>query len=213
MSDIPVPAAAPVEAPAAPKAELPSILDVFLTFLEIGATSFGGGVVAYLRDALVRKKKWFDDVEFLELTAISNTLPGLNATNMAILAGDRLAGWPGASLAIIGMCVPAFIFMTAAGMVYSESHAPPARHRGFAAASPPPRPVSSRQPGSDRKEIAARVLRRVFHSCRPFWASITSSCGADHAACGRHTRYLRLSAAREHETKAEEQEDWIRSLH
>lgn len=116
----------------------PSVVDIFLTFLQIGAISFGGGVVAYLRDGLVRKKKWFDDVEFLELTSISNTLPGLNATNIAILAGDRLGGWPAASLALIGMCIPAFIFMTAAGLIYSESHARPlasAALRGVAAAA------------------------------------------------------------------------------
>jgi chromate transporter len=116
----------------------PSVVEIFLTFLQIGAISFGGGVVAYLRDGLVRNKKWFDDVEFLELTSISNTLPGLNATNIAILAGDRLGGWPGASLALIGMCIPAFIFMTAAGVVYSESHARPlasAALRGVAAAA------------------------------------------------------------------------------
>jgi chromate transporter len=127
--------AAAVKAPARPRV---SVWDIFITFLIIGATSFGGGVVAYLRDALVSKKKWFDDIEFLEMTSISNTLPGLNATNMAIIAGDRLAGWLGASLALLGMCVPAFIFMTAAGMVYAESHARPlatAALRGVAAAA------------------------------------------------------------------------------
>jgi len=40
------------------------LTDLFLTFLQIGATSFGGGVVAYLRSALVGKKKWLNDVEF-----------------------------------------------------------------------------------------------------------------------------------------------------
>ncbi|MFY9663995.1 MAG: chromate transporter [Candidatus Cybelea sp.] len=116
----------------------PSAFEIFSTFLQIGAISFGGGVVAYLREALVRKNKWFDDAEFLELTAISNTLPGLNATNIAILAGDRLGGWPGATLAMLGICLPAFFFMTAAGLVYSESHARPfanAALRGVAAAA------------------------------------------------------------------------------
>jgi chromate transporter len=112
--------------------------EIFSTFLTIGAISFGGGVVAYLREELVRKKKWFDDVEFLELTSISNSLPGLNATNVAILAGDRLGGWAGAALALLGICLPAFIFMTAAGFVYSEAHARPfanAALRGVAAAA------------------------------------------------------------------------------
>ncbi len=112
---------APIAAvPIAPDRALPSVMDVFVTFLVIGATSFGGGVVAYLRNALVSKKKWLDDKEFLELMSISNTLPGLNATNMSILAGDRLRGTVGAVAAMIGMCLPGLIFMTAAGILYGE---------------------------------------------------------------------------------------------
>ena len=112
--------------------------DLFVTFLTIGAISFGGGVVAYLRDALVRKKLWIDDKEFLELTSISNTLPGLNATNMAILAGDRLGGALGSVVAMLGMCLPAFVFMTAAGVVYGSHVDRPlvdAALRGVAAAA------------------------------------------------------------------------------
>ncbi len=108
--------AAPVApAPAGPKA---SVLDIFVTFLIIGATSFGGGVVAYLRNALVTKKKWLDDSHFLELMSLSNTLPGLNATNMSILAGDRVGGVLGSIAAMVGMCLPGFVFMTAAGILY-----------------------------------------------------------------------------------------------
>ena len=112
--------------------------EIFLTFLTIGAISFGGGVVAYLRDSLVSRKRWFDDVEFLELTSISNTLPGLNATNMAILAGDRLGGVAGSIGATVGMCLPAFILMTLAGIVYGSHVERPlvdAALRGVAAAA------------------------------------------------------------------------------
>ncbi len=102
----------------APTSKKASVLDIFVTFLIIGATSFGGGVVAYLRSALVTKKQWLDDSNFLELMSISNTLPGLNATNMSILAGNRLRGWSGALVAMLGMCLPGFAFMTAAGVLY-----------------------------------------------------------------------------------------------
>jgi chromate transporter len=115
-----------------------ALSDLFLTFLQIGATSFGGGVVAYLRNALVAKKKWLSDLEFLELTSISNTLPGLNATNMAILAGDRLCGPTGSVAAMLAMCLPAFVFMTAAGIIYNaEAHRPlaTAALQGVAAAA------------------------------------------------------------------------------
>lgn len=113
-------------------------LTLFVTFLTIGAISFGGGVVAYLRNALVTKKQWLDDKAFLELTSISNTLPGLNATNMAILAGDRLGGVLGSIGAMLGMCLPAFVFMTAAGFAYGSHVDRPlvdAALRGVAAAA------------------------------------------------------------------------------
>jgi chromate transporter len=82
------------------------IFDIFIQFLIIGATSFGGGAVAYLRSSLVGKNKWLDDQSFLELFSISQSLPGLNTTNMAILAGDRLRGWLGALAAVFGIIVP-----------------------------------------------------------------------------------------------------------
>jgi chromate transporter len=109
-----------------------------VTFLVIGATSFGGGVVAYLRNALVRKKKWLDDSHFLELMSISNTLPGLNATNMAILAGDRIGGTVASLAAMLGMCLPGFVFMTIAGIIYGMHGDRPlvtAALRGVAAAA------------------------------------------------------------------------------
>lgn len=115
-----------------------SVWDVFITFLIIGATSFGGGVVAYLRNALVTKKKWLDDQHFLELMSLSNTLPGLNATNMSILAGDRIAGTFGSIVAMLGMCLPGFVFMTIAGALYGMHGDRPlvnAALRGVAAAA------------------------------------------------------------------------------
>jgi len=135
MSDLGAPAVAPGTVRTG---ERVSALDLFVTFLVIGATSFGGGVVAYLRRALVGTKKWMDDVEFLELMSISNTLPGLNATNMSILAGDRLRGAAGAVAAVVGMCIPGFIFMTIAGITYGINGDRPlvtAMLRGVAAAA------------------------------------------------------------------------------
>jgi len=98
----------------------PSVLQIFVEFLIIGATSFGGGVVAYLRSGLVTKRGWLDDKGFVELLAISQSLPGLNSTNMAILVGDRLRGIAGSIAGIVGMCLPGGVFMYVVGMVYRE---------------------------------------------------------------------------------------------
>jgi chromate transporter len=115
-----------------------SIGEIFRAFLLIGATSFGGGVVAYLRASLVGKHAWLDDTEFVELLAISQSLPGLNATNMAILVGDRLRGWRGAAAAIVGVCLPGAFLMFAVGVAYGEHGDRPrvdAMLRGVAAAA------------------------------------------------------------------------------
>lgn len=95
-----------------------SVADIFIEFLIIGATSFGGGVVAYLRSGLVTKRKWVNDKEFVEMLAISQTLPGLNATNMAILVGDRLRGAMGSIAAIIGVCLPGAAYMYITAILY-----------------------------------------------------------------------------------------------
>ena len=97
-----------------------TVLDIFIEFLIIGATSFGG-VVPYLRNSLILKRHWVDDKEFVQLLSISQSLPGLNATNMAILLGDRLKGWLGAVAGILGVCLPGAAIMLAVGIVY-RSH-------------------------------------------------------------------------------------------
>jgi len=95
------------------------VVDIFRTFLFIGATSFGGGVVAYLREDLVGGRRWLDDQEFVRVMEISQTLPGLNATNMSVIIGDRLAGVPGAAAALVGMTLPGALIMLALGMLYA----------------------------------------------------------------------------------------------
>ncbi|MGH8046003.1 MAG: chromate transporter [Chthoniobacterales bacterium] len=98
-----------------------SILEIFLTFLVIGATSFGGGVVAYLRNSLVTKKQWLDDEGFLAALEISQALPGLNATNMSVIVGDRLRGIPGAVAGFVGITLPGAIIVFALSVFYAES--------------------------------------------------------------------------------------------
>jgi len=110
---------------------------IFLEFLIIGASSFGG-VVPYLRGRLMAKLQWLRDKEFVELLSISQSLPGLNATNMAILVGQKLSGALGAIVAVIGMCLPGGVLMFIAGIVYRAhgDHAwATAALKGVAAAS------------------------------------------------------------------------------
>jgi len=109
------------EVSAAPATVEPvTLARLFWVFFVLGATSFGGGVVAYLRQALVVKQRWLDDETFLSGLELSQTLPGLNATNMSIYMGERLRGVPGALVALAGMCLPGTIIVLALGMLYAS---------------------------------------------------------------------------------------------
>jgi chromate transporter len=99
------------------KAAAVSISEIFLEFLIVGATSFGG-VVPYLRGSLVTKRHWIDDKEFVEMLSISQSLPGLNATNMAVLVGEKLRGVMGSIAGILGICLPGGLLMFAVGIFY-----------------------------------------------------------------------------------------------
>ena len=109
------PALSSVDSPSARVAA--SLYDIFLEFLIIGATSFGG-VVPYLRAALVARRQWIDDKKFVEMLSISQSLPGLNATNMAVLVGEKLRGLKGSVAAILGICLPGAVVMYLVGVFY-----------------------------------------------------------------------------------------------
>jgi chromate transporter len=126
------------QADPAPSPRAVTVGQIFRAFLLVGATSFGGGVVAYLEASLVGKRRWVGDEAFVELLSISQTLPGLNATNLAILVGDRLRGAPGAIAALCGICLPGALLMYLVGMTYHEHGGGPlvtAMLRGVAAAA------------------------------------------------------------------------------
>ena len=95
-----------------------SLGKIFGVFATIGATSFGGGIVAYLRRALVENEKWLDEDSFMAALEISQTLPGLNSTNMSVIVGRKLRGAAGAVVAVIGMVLPGAIAVTALGFAY-----------------------------------------------------------------------------------------------
>lgn len=83
---------------------------LFWTFLRIGAFTFGGGyaMAAVLEAEFVEKKRWLSQEEFLDMLAISESTPGPVAVNSATFLGYRLAGFGGAALATLGVCLPSF---------------------------------------------------------------------------------------------------------
>ena len=103
-----------------------SLGSIFSTFLVIGATSFGGGMVAYLREMLVSRRRWLDDESFITALEIGQTLPGLNSTNISIIVGDSLRGVPGAVAAFLGIILPGTVVLLTVGVLYGLQSESPA---------------------------------------------------------------------------------------
>ena len=93
--------------------------DLFLQFLFVGTVSFGGGIIAYERILLVEKRKWLTADQFMAYLAISQTMPGLNSVNLAILTGDYLRGIKGSIIALLGLVLPGSTLVLLLGFVYT----------------------------------------------------------------------------------------------
>ena len=87
-------------------------LELFLTFLQVGAVSFGGG---YAMISLIRERMlmygWLTEEELLNMIAVSESTPGPIAVNMATFVGSAQGGILGAFLATLGVVLPSFIII------------------------------------------------------------------------------------------------------
>jgi chromate transporter len=106
---------------------------IFLSFLKIGLTGFGGGlaVIAQIRMLAVRKRAWFTEHEFAEGFALAQSLPGTNAGNVVTYIGLRLRGWRGAGVAMAGFILPSMLMMIALAILYEHLRTLPDTDRLF----------------------------------------------------------------------------------
>ncbi|MBI5723830.1 MAG: chromate efflux transporter [Planctomycetes bacterium] len=92
---------------------------LFLAFLRLGLTAFGGpAMVAYIRDLAVRKKQWLTREVFEDGAALCQSIPGATAMQTAAYVGLRAAGPAGALAAFAGFVLPAFALMIALSAAY-----------------------------------------------------------------------------------------------
>lgn len=87
-------------------------LKLFISFLIIGAVSFGGGygMISIVRDTVLANG-WLTESEFVNFIAVSESTPGPIAVNMATFVGSSQGGLLGAALATLGVILPAFIII------------------------------------------------------------------------------------------------------
>lgn len=88
------------------------LLELFLTFFEIGALTFGGGyaMIPFVREQVLLHG-WLTEEELLNMIAVSESTPGPIAVNMATFVGSNEAGILGSACATLGVVLPSFIII------------------------------------------------------------------------------------------------------
>lgn len=88
---------------------------LFITFLKIGAFTFGGGwaMISLIEREIVDRRHWIERDEFLDLLAVAQSMPGILAVNIAVSVGDKIRGLRGAVAAALGTILPSFLIILA----------------------------------------------------------------------------------------------------
>jgi len=97
----------------------PSLTAIFLTFLRLGGTSFGGGTAGWLHRDIVLQRHWIDEAAFLQMLTVGQALPGSNGTKLTVLIGQHLRGTAGAAVALFGLLAGPFLIVLGIAGVYA----------------------------------------------------------------------------------------------
>lgn len=101
--------------------ETPDTKDLFLSFLRLGMTAFGGpAMTAHIRDLAVARRKWLGEAEFRDGIALCQSIPGATAMQSAAYVGLKVRGISGALATYIGFSLPAFFAMLALSALFVQ---------------------------------------------------------------------------------------------
>ena len=97
-------------------------LSLFLTFMKIGAFTFGGGyaMIPLIQREVVEEKKWINESELMDRIAIAESTPGPIAINSATFVGHHVGGFRGAFCATLGVILPSFAIIAAISYVLQQ---------------------------------------------------------------------------------------------
>jgi chromate transporter len=101
-------ASPPLPAPAVEPAKVP-LIQILLVFAQVGISSFGGGLSAWIYRETVVRRRWLSEDAFLSGLTLAQVLPGTNVVNLSVYIGQRLRGGHGSVLAVSALVVPPMI--------------------------------------------------------------------------------------------------------
>lgn len=97
-------------------------LQLFMTFLKIGAFTFGGGyaMIPLIQKEVVEKNNWLTEKDISDVIAIAETTPGPIAINAATFVGYKTKGTKGAFAATLGVVLPSFFIILLIALVFQK---------------------------------------------------------------------------------------------
>ena len=98
------------------------LLQLFLSFVQIGLFSIGGGYAAIplIQSQTVDLHHWLTAEQFMDLATIAEMTPGPIAINGATFVGLRVAGLPGAIIATFGCILPSLFIVSLLACIYRK---------------------------------------------------------------------------------------------
>jgi chromate transporter len=111
---------------------------LFLTFLKIGSTSWGGfmALISMIQKKVVEKDRMLDNATVLEGISLASVLPGPMAVNVVSFVGYQLGGWKGALTSVVAVILPSFVLMLLLSHLYFQYGDVPAMSHFFAGMLP-----------------------------------------------------------------------------
>lgn len=102
------------------KSKLELAFSIFVVFFKIGAFTWGGGyaMLPLIKNEVVEKKSWLTSEDFIDGIAVSQSLPGPIAINIATFVGNKLCGKFGSLMALAGAILPSFISILIIAMFF-----------------------------------------------------------------------------------------------
>ena len=101
-----------------------SLLQIFFSFLKMGAVLIGGGyaLLPILEEEIVKKRGWAKSEEMADFYALAQLLPGVIAMNTAMLVGQRLRGFKGNLAASFGLIFVPFVMISIYAILYATAN-------------------------------------------------------------------------------------------
>lgn len=162
---------------------------MFFTFVRIGSFTFGGGyaMIPLIQEEVVKKRKWIDEHEFIDMLAMAQSAPGVMAINTAIFIGYKMRGFKGSVVTALGTALPSFIIILLVAMVFTSFRENPTVERIFKGIRPAvvaliaaPLYKMGKSAGVTRKTIiipVASILLIWLANISPIWVVLAAISG------------------------------------